>query len=244
MQDSNSSFGGNPRILIVEDDADINRLLYKILKKSAYFPEQAFSGTEARLMLKENMYDLILLDLMLPGMTGEELLAYIRDEQNFSVPVIILSAKGSLHDRVELLLDGADDYLTKPFEPEEVLARVCAVLRRCTGTQMQGAGKRNPQCYTCRNLTVYPESRRAMIQEKELSLTAHEFDILLLLIQNPDKVYSRENLYQQVWKGGYYGEDNTVNVHVSNLRKKLSKAEPEEEYIQTVWGIGFKLCIR
>ena len=127
MQD----IGKSPRILIVEDDADINRLLYKILKKNGYSPEQAFSGTEARLLLQAGAYDLLLLDLMLPGLTGEELLDYIRRERRLSVPVMILSARGSLHDRVELLMDGADDYLTKPFEPEEVLARVCAVLRRC-----------------------------------------------------------------------------------------------------------------
>lgn len=229
------------RILIVEDDADINRLLKTILQKNGYLPEQAFSGTEGLLLLKNGTYDLILLDLMLPGMTGEELLGYIRNEEKLSIPVMVLSAKGSLKDRVGLLLDGADDYLTKPFEPEEVLAHVCAVLRRCGGTAAGGTQEKVPQVYTHKSLTVYPEARRVMLNDIEISLTVHEFDILLLLIQNPDKVYSRENLYEQVWKGGYYGEDNTVNVHVSNIRKKLAKAEPEEEYIQTVWGIGFKM---
>ncbi len=238
MQDIQS----NPRILIVEDDADINRLLYKILKKNDYTPEQAFSGTEARLMLLSSVYDLILLDLMLPGMTGEELLDYIRNDRKLSVPVVILSAKGNLKDRVGLLLDGADDYLTKPFEPEEVLAHICAVLRRCGRARTEPEGTESESAvYTCRNLTVYPEARRVVVKDTEIMLTAHEFDILHLLIRNPDKVYSRETLYEQVWKGGYYGEDNTVNVHVSNIRKKLAKAEPEEEYIQTVWGIGFKM---
>jgi len=237
MQDTNEI----PRILIVEDDADINRLLCRILKKSGYCPEQAFSGTEARLLLGTGSYDLIILDLMLPGMTGEELLDNIRKEQNLSVPVLILSAKGSLEDRVGLLLEGADDYLTKPFEPEEVVARVCALLRRCGRTRQDGAAGKETQAYTVRNLTVYPEARQVMVKGREIPLTGHEFDILLLLIRNPDKVYSRENLYEQVWKGGYYGEDNTVNVHVSNIRKKLAKADPDEEYIQTVWGIGFKL---
>lgn len=233
---------GTPRILIVEDDADINRLLYKILKKHDYTLEQAFSGTEARLLLASAAYDLILLDLMLPGMTGEELLNYIRNVRNLSVPVIILSAKGSLNDRVGLLLDGADDYLTKPFEPEEVLAHICAVLRRCGRTQMESqTSDQESVSYTYKNLTVYPEARRVTIKDQEIPLTAHEFDILYLLIQSPDKVYSRENLYEQVWKSGYYGEDNTVNVHVSNIRKKLAKVGSEEEYIQTVWGIGFKM---
>lgn len=238
MQDKN----GIPRILIVEDDADINRLLYKILKKQNYAPEQAFSGTEARLMLMSTAYDLILMDLMLPGMTGEELLNDIRNVRNLSVPVIILSAKGSLNDRVGLLLDGADDYLTKPFEPEEVLAHICAVLRRCGKAQTEPlTSDKESIVYTFKNLTVRPEARQAAVNDQEISLTAHEFDILHLLIQNPDKVYSREKLYEQIWKSGYYGEDNTVNVHVSNIRKKLAKVEPNEEYIQTVWGIGFKM---
>lgn len=237
MQD----IGKSPRVLIVEDDADINRLLYKILKKNGYSPEQAFSGTEARLLLQAGVYDLLLLDLMLPGMTGEELLDYIRRERRLSIPVVILSAKGSLHDRVELLMDGADDYLTKPFEPEEVLARVCAVLRRCGTEQLNTVSDKKTKSYTFKSLAVYPEARQVLVKDTEIPLTAHEFDILLLLIQNPDKVYSRENLYEQVWKGGYYGEDNTVNVHVSNIRKKLAKADPDEEYIQTVWGIGFKM---
>lgn len=230
------------RVLIVEDDSDINQLLYKMLKKNDYEPEQAFSGTEARLMLSMNSYDFILMDLMLPGMNGEELLKHIRRERNLQIPIIILSAKTALKDKVELLSIGADDYLTKPFEPEEVLARMTAVLRRYQKENPSAAEKTSGQeFYTYKKLTVFPESRKAEVNGTELSLTAHEFDILLLLIQHPDKVYSRENLYEQVWKNGYYGEDNTVNVHVSNLRKKLAAADTGEEYIKTVWGIGFKL---
>lgn len=230
------------RILIVEDDMDINQLLYKILKKNGYEAEQAFSGTEAKLLLTMKVYDLILMDLMLPGMSGEELLEFIRTEQNQQVPVIVLSAKSSLKDKVELLSGGADDYLTKPFEPEEVLVRMTAVLRRYQkNPAVANSGEKETESYTYKNLVVFPEARKAVVQGQELSLTAHEFDILLLLVSHPDKVYSRENLYEQVWKGGYYGEDNTVNVHVSNLRKKLAAADPEEGYIKTVWGIGFKL---
>lgn len=230
------------RILIVEDDADINQLLYKILKKNGYEAEQAFSGTEARLLLTMNTYDLVLMDLMLPGMSGEELLRRVRTELEQQLPVIVLSAKSSLKDKIGLLSDGADDYLTKPFEPEEVLARITAVLRRYQKNRPDAAEKENaPEQYTYKNLTVFPEARKVVVGEQELPLTAHEFDILVLLVRHPDKVYSRENLYEQVWKGGYYGEDNTVNVHVSNLRKKLAGADPEEEYIKTVWGIGFKL---
>ena len=210
------------QILIAEDDADINNLLAKILRTEHFKPIQAFSGTEAKLLFMHNTPDLILLDLMLPGLSGEELL-----------PVIILSAKIALADKVSLLKMGADDYITKPFEPEEVIARIQAALRR-TATSKK---------LSCLNLELYPDSRKVTVHGIELSLTAHEYDLLYLFIKNPEKVYSREMLYDLVWHGGYYGENNTVNVHVSNLRKKIKEADPENEYIRTVYGIGFKLVL-
>lgn len=223
------------RILVVEDEADINRLLARILQEAGYEVRQAFSGTEARLLLEKEEPDLILLDLMLPGLSGEELLREIREQRHFEAPVLILSAKNSLGDKVSLLKGGADDYITKPFEPEEVTARVQAALRRSQKGISPGG------FLNYKKLRLYPEERKVLLGEKELVLTAHEFDILQLLMQNPRKVYSRESLYDMVWQGGYYGENNTVNVHVSNLRKKMKEAEPLEEYIQTVYGIGFRL---
>lgn len=223
------------KVLVVEDEADINRLLVKILKEAGYQAIQAFSGTEARLLLEKEIPDIILLDLMLPGVTGEELLHEIREKQQCNVPILVISAKDSLKDKVALLKNGADDYITKPFEPEEVIARVQAGLRR--------SGKENAseKILTYKNLKLYPQSRKVVINGKELVLTGHEYDILFLLMQNPEKVYSREHIYELVWQGGYYGENNTVNVHVSNLRKKIKEAGSKEEYIQTVYGIGFKL---
>lgn len=222
-------------IMIVEDEADISRLLVKILKGAGYQTIQAFSGTEAGLLLKMESPDLILLDLMLPGITGEELLHDIREDKQNNIPVLVLSAKNSLQDKVNLLNEGADDYITKPFEPEEVVARIQAALRR--------AGKESLPLKTLayKKLTIYPEARKAVVDGKELVLTAREYDLLYLFMQNPEKVYSRELLYEIVWNGGYYGENNTVNVHVSNLRRKLKEADAGEEYIQTVYGIGFKL---
>jgi hypothetical protein len=180
-----------------------------------------------------NTPDLILLDLMLPGLSGEELLSELRENLSSDVPVIILSAKIALADKVSLLKMGADDYITKPFEPEEVIARIQAALRR-TATSKK---------LSCLNLELYPDSRKVTVHGIELSLTAHEYDLLYLFIKNPEKVYSREMLYDLVWHGGYYGENNTVNVHVSNLRKKIKEADPENEYIRTVYGIGFKLVL-
>ena len=207
------------KILIVEDDADISGLLVKIMEGAGYQVRQAFSGTEALFCMERELPDCVLLDLMLPGMTGEEVLEQIRQEQKKEMPVLILSAKVSVQDKVKLLRLGADDYNTKEAQNMEAEQEV----------------------FRYKNLSLYPQSRKVEVSGIELPLTMHEYDILYLLIQNPQKVYSREHLYEQVWKGGYYGEDNTVNVHVSNLRKKIQKADKEESYIKTVWGIGCKL---
>ena len=222
-------------ILIIEDDPDINSLLANILHAADYQTICAYSASEANLLLEKEIPDLILLDLMLPGISGESFLTDLRDRQHSSLPVIVISAKSALFDKVSMLKNGADDYMTKPFEPEEVLARVEANLRRCSKKQPSAS------LLTYKKLKLYPDARKVTLADKELTLTAHEFDILFLLMQYPDKVYSRESLYEQVWHGGYYGENNTVNVHVSNIRKKLKEIDPSEEYIQTVYGIGFKM---
>lgn len=227
------------KILIVEDDTDINNLIKAILNKQGYAVMQAFSGTEAILYLKMQSFRLMILDLMLPGLSGEELLKQVREELALELPVLILSAKNALADKVSLLTYGADDYLTKPFEPAELSARVCALLRRRRqGEEMPIAEE---ELLKYKELCVYPKSRRVTVKGKELQLTPHEFDILLILVKSPDEVFSRERLYELVWNNGYYGEDNTVNVHVSNIRKKIAVYIPEEEYIKTVWGIGFKM---
>lgn len=225
----------NNKLLIVEDETSINKLLADLLSEEGYLPVQAYSGTEALLLLEAQQPDLILLDLMLPGLSGEELLQKIRTELNCDIPVLILSAKGDRRNKVNLLKTGADDYIEKPFEPDEVIARIQAALRR-SGTTTGGQ-----KALRYKEVKLYPESRKVTVNDNELALTAHEYELLFLLLQNPGKVYSRENLYELVWQGGYYGENNTVNVHVSNLRKKIRDAGCGEEYIRTVYGIGFKL---
>ena len=228
------------QILIIEDDADISALLKRILTEAGYETGQAYSGTEAVFYIEREVPDLILLDLMLPGMPGEEFLAKLREGQ-ILIPVIVLSAKSALKDKVELLRLGADDYITKPFEPEEVMARVEAALRR-SGTGRERRAEIKNEEYHYKNLALYPELRKAEVRGRELGLTGKEFEILCLMMQNPEKVYSRESLYEQVWKDGYYGTDHTVNVHVSNLRKKIKELDPQGEYIQSVYGIGFRLA--
>jgi DNA-binding response OmpR family regulator len=222
------------KVLIVEDDVDINRLLGRYLEKEHYQTVAAFSGTEARLQLSMNSFDLILLDLMLPGLTGEELISEIKE--TVSTPIIVVSAKSALEDRVKLLKSGADDYITKPFERDELLARVEAVLRRCNKMTTEPKGRD----LSFKQLVLKESSREALVKGTLLPLTAHEFDILKLLVQNPERVFTKEQVFQEIWKSGYYGEDNTINVHISNIRKKIKDFD-DDSYIKTVWGIGFKL---
>ncbi len=229
------------KILIVEDDSDINGLLCKILEKEGFAPVSAYSGSEALLRLSMEHFDMMLLDLMIPGTTGEEVIRKLREKEN-EIPVLVLTAKAALEDKVTVLNLGADDYLTKPFENEEVVARVNARLRRFRKNRTEnGAENGDDGKLLFKNLVLDKEARTCMVKEQEISLTVLEFDILTLLVEHPDKVYSKENIYQAVWKDNYIGEDSTVSVHISNIRKKIAAVD-EEEYIKTVWSIGFKLA--
>ncbi len=224
-------------ILVVEDDPDINRLLCKILEGAGYDCRPAFSGSEAELLAGQYRYDLILLDLMLPGLTGEELIAKIRKGR--TMPIIVASAKAGLEDRVNVLRLGADDFIPKPFDNAEVLARVQAQLRRYK--EFSPAGDTGSGLLVHGDLTLDREGVSVTAAGQAVSLTAREFEILALLMGHPRKVFTREQLYEQVWGGEYMGDDNTVNVHISNLRAKLARAS-DREYIKTVWGIGFKMA--
>mgnify|MGYP000719929929 FL=1 len=172
---------GRQKILIVEDDADISALLVKIMEGAGYQVRQAFSGTEALFCMERELPDCVLLDLMLPGMTGEEVLEQIRQEQKKEMPVLILSAKVSVQDKVKLLRLGADDYITKPFDPEEVIARVEAAMRRYTKEAQNMEAEQ--EVFRYKNLSLYPQSRKVEVSGIELPLTMHEYDILYLLIQ-------------------------------------------------------------
>lgn len=223
------------KILVVEDDVDINCILKRYLDLEGYQVISAYSGTEAKLQLSIDTFDLILLDLMLPGMTGEELIDEIR--KNSETPILILSAKNSLEDKVNALKNGADDYITKPFERDEVIARVEALLRR---SKLYQDKKLESDCYSFKNLILNPTSRNVIVNENVISLTASEFDILFFLLKHPNQVYTKDQLFHEIWKTDYLGEDNTINVHISNIRKKIKEYD-DASYIKTVWGIGFKL---
>ncbi len=222
------------RILIIEDDADINNLIGESLKKGGYLYTQAYSGTEALLLLEKEKYALAIMDLMLPGVQGEDLLPQLKEKQN--IPVIVISAKDSLDSKINLLNSGADDYLTKPFAIQELLARVGVQLRSISSRQNRG--EENLQY---RGLILKRDSYSAFINETEITLTRQEFKILELLLLHPDRVFSKQEIYDYAWDDIYIGEDKTINVHISNIRKKL-KAVTDEEYIETIWGIGFRLA--
>ncbi len=222
-------------ILVVEDDGDINRLLCDILMQNNYIPQPAFSGTEALLYLERQSWALVLLDLMLPGLEGEMLLERIRAHSD--APVIIISAKLEQQTKVAALQAGADDYITKPFDIEEVSARIHAQLRRYLRMHDAPAGK----LLSFKDIRVDIGAKKIHAAGTELNLTAREYAILVLLISNPAKVFTKANVFESVWRETYYGDDNTINVHMSNLRSKLARANPAEEYIETVWGMGYRL---
>ena len=209
-------------------------MLGDFLESEGFSVDTAADGEAGCARFSAAQYDLVLLDLMLPGLTGEEFIAEMRQKK--TMPIIVLSAKAGLEDRVNVLRLGADDFIPKPFDNAEVLARVEAQLRRYK--QFSGGG--GSAVLTHGDLTLDREGVTVTAAGKPVTVTAREFDILTLLMEHPKKVFTREQLYEQVWGGEYMGDDNTVNVHISNLRSKLGKVS-DREYIKTVWGIGFKM---
>ena len=221
-----------PHILIVEDDTDINNSTAEYLRRKDCLCTQAFSGTEGRRLWQEGGVDLMLVDLMLPGLSGSALIEEVR--RNSAVPVIVLSAKAELADKVELLGLGADDYLTKPYQLEELWARILVQLRHARAVPA-GALLR------FRDWVLDPDALTLTAAGQPVSLTAHEFKIVELLAGRPKRVFTKQQIYEAVWQEEYAVEDKTIAVHISNIRAKL-RPSGTDGYIQTVWGIGFKLA--
>ncbi|NLD17695.1 MAG: response regulator transcription factor [Tissierellia bacterium] len=221
------------KILVVEDDEDINNLLKNFLEPEGYVVMQAFSGTEARFYLHEEI-DLFVLDLMLPGQTGEELIKAIREE--IDVPILVISGKTSLEDKVRALELGADDYIVKPFEKLEVLARIKVLLRRVKFQEE----KTEEDVIRYKSLILNPKTFESFFGDKEILLTQTEFMILYEFLKDPDSVFSRDRLYDLIWGYEYQEGDNAITVHISHLRQKLRQVTGKE-IIGTVWGVGYKL---
>ncbi|WP_195854028.1 response regulator transcription factor [Aerococcus tenax] len=220
-------------ILIVEDDPNIQEVLSEKLKLEGYDFTQAYSGTEALLCLEKDNFDLVLLDLMLPGMTGEDFLANLRKEGD--TPVIVLSAKDSSTSKVALLRAGANDYMVKPYDLNELLARIEVQLKN-----RQRILSSKAEIFSFEGLCLDQANQVITYQEQELSLTPRERAILILLLKSPKRIFTKQEIYEGAWQEAYYGDDKTLSVHISNLRKKLKEVSGRD-WIETIWGLGFRL---
>ena len=222
------------RVLVVDDEKLIVKGIRFSLEQDDMQVDCAYDGEEALELAQENHYDIILLDLMLPKMDGLEVCQQIRDFSN--VPIVMLTAKGDDMDKILGLEYGADDYITKPFNILEVKARIKAIMRRA---HQDGDSREKAKTIEVGELRLDCEGRRVFIAGKEINLTAKEFDVLELLIFNPNKVYSRENLLNIVWGYEYPGDVRTVDVHIRRLREKIEANPSEPKYVHTKWGVGY-----
>lgn len=217
------------KILIVEDDISIHNLIKEVLEIEHYIVLNAYSGTEALLILEKEKVDLILLDLMLPGINGEEIVKRVED-----TPVIVISAKISTEDKVKVLLEGANDYITKPFAKEELLARIQVQLR-------QSNSKKDSKELKYKAMVLKDDSHQVFIKDEEVHFTKTEYAIMKQLLLNPKQVVTKTKLLDLISEDTLDCDENSLKVHISNMRKKIRKITPEE-YIESVWGIGFKIC--
>lgn len=222
------------RVLVVDDEKLIVKGIRFSLEQEGMEVSCAYNGEEALDMAKENEYDIILLDIMLPKMNGLEVCQQIREFS--SVPIVMLTAKGEDMDKILGLEYGADDYITKPFNILEVKARIKAIMRRASKAKPK---EEKAKVVQVGELKLDCESRRVFIGQKEVNLTAKEFDVLELLVFNPNKVYSRENLLNIVWGYEYPGDVRTVDVHIRRLREKIETNPSDPKYVHTKWGVGY-----
>jgi len=228
------------RILIVDDEERIRRLLRMYLEKEGYEIAEAEDGETALQMATEHDYALILLDVMLPGMDGNEVCAKLRQVK--STPVIMLTAKGEEINRVSGFESGADDYVVKPFSPREVIYRVKAIIRRSSATAYLSRMTSGSNDIVFPSLVIEHDAHRVSAAGQEISLTPKEYELLHYMAISPDKVFSREQLLKDVWNYEFFGDLRTVDTHVKRLREKLNKVSPDAAaMITTVWGVGYKL---
>lgn len=219
------------KILIVEDDNDINNMIGDLLRLNQIEGISAYSGTEALLLLDEKI-DLVLLDLMLPGLSGQEVIKEIKRKKD--IPVIILTAVSKMDTKLDLFALGADDYLIKPFDNNELLARIKIQLKHKKVTFISSIT-------TYKDIVLDENKYEVTCNSVKLGLSKIEFKLLKILLENPTRVFTKDILFEMVWNHEDSADDNTLNVHISKIRSKLKKANPKQEYIETVWGIGYKM---
>jgi len=216
------------KILVVEDDISIHNVIKELLKKQHYITYDAYSGTEALLLLEKEKYDLILLDLMLPAMNGEEIIEKVKD-----TPIIILSAKISSEDKVNCLMAGANDYITKPFDSNELLARIEVQLRQKNKSSLIENLK-------YKDLELLNDNHTLLLNNEKINLTKTEYAILKQLLLNKTQVMAKNKLLDLISSDTYDCDESSLKVHISNIRKKIKKVS-DENYVESVWGIGFKM---
>lgn len=221
----------NKTILIIEDDPDINNMVSTLLKRKGYETISAFSGTEG-LLVHSTKVDLVLLDLMLPGKNGEDIIKELKYTKN--VPVIVMSAIHDIGKKVDLFSLGADDYITKPFHNDELLARIAVRLKDSSAPSASSK-------LTYKNIELDKSSFTAVCCGREMELSKHEFALLAMLMEKPERTCTKSMIYDTVWDYENSADDNTLNVHISKLRKKLKECDPENDHIETVWGIGYRM---
>lgn len=230
-------------LLIIEDDAGISGMIADYMKKEGYRSTVVHEGDRALAQFQAESYDLVLLDLMLPGRSGMDVLQDIRGVSR--VPILIVSAKDNEVEKALGLRFGADDYIAKPFSLIELSARIQASIRRATQystPDRQAAPQQaEPKLLNAGDLTVDPENFSVRKRGEEIRLTAKEFQILKLMLQHPSRVYTKAMLYEQVWNEEYYNDDNAINVHMRRLREKIEDDPSNPRYIVTLWGIGYRL---
>lgn len=227
------------KILVVDDEERIRRLLKMYLERENYYIEEAENGDVALEMALNQDYDLIVLDIMMPGIDGVEVCRLLREKK--ATPIIMLTAKGEEANRVHGLEAGADDYIVKPFSPREVVLRVKAILRRSSPTSYLKTDTTAKNVIVFPHLTIDHDAHRVTAGGNEVNLTPKEYELLYFLAKSPDKVYDREKLLKEVWQYEFFGDLRTVDTHVKRLREKLNKVSPEAaKMIVTVWGVGYK----
>ena len=226
----------NKKVLIVEDDESILRLETDYLEANGFKVDSSTDGTEGLKLATEGKYDLIMLDIMLPGVSGLEICTRVRKTQN--IPILLVSAKKDDFDKIKGLGLGADDYIVKPFSPSELTARVIAHISRYE--RLTSVKDEKSKVIQIDSLTIDTNSRRVFVNGEEIIFTNKEFDLITCLAENPDRIFSKDELFEKIWKYDSMGETSTVTVHVNRIREKIFAVDKEFQYINTVWGRGYR----